>query len=197
MALVTDKHSTLHSWIMQWTVCTSLSHTVCVQSLRRVVMPLAKCWVLTTLPWVVVTTHCHGLTRRVWRCCSDRVEQVNPPELLHVGLIGVWNYLICSSLVNSKCITPRLGLSSVIELWWHMLTAQVHAHGMLLCVCWWYENMSELLHCSRPTRPQEHCPCWVLTLVPCRTPSAPSSPGGACYHAYDTPAPVHPRDSAD
>ena len=44
----------------------------------------------------------------------------------------------------------------VIELRWHMLVAQVHAHGMLLCVCWWYENMSKLFQCSRPTRPQEH-----------------------------------------
>ena len=67
MALATDQHSNFHSSCMQWTVCTSLSYTVCVQSLRHVIVPLAKRLVLTPLPWEVVTTHCHGLTCRVWR----------------------------------------------------------------------------------------------------------------------------------
>ena len=138
---------------MQWTVRTSLPHTVRVQSLQHVIVPLVKCCVLTTLPWEVVTTHCHNLSCWVWRCCSDKIDQVHPPQLRHEGLIGIWNFLICHSLINSECITGRLCLSSVLQLWWLMLVAHVHAHGMLLCVCWRYKNMAELFHCSESARP--------------------------------------------
>ena len=59
MALATDQHSTFHFYSMFWTVWTALPHTMRVQRLRHVIVPLAKCWVLTTLPWEVVGSHCH------------------------------------------------------------------------------------------------------------------------------------------
>ena len=44
MALAPHQYSNLHIWCMQWAVRTSLPHTVRVQSLRHVIVPLAKCY---------------------------------------------------------------------------------------------------------------------------------------------------------
>ena len=71
IASAADQHSTVK--LRRWRLRASRQwrHMMSAQSLRHVVMPVAQRRVITTLPWDVVTSHCHGLTCPIRRCCPD------------------------------------------------------------------------------------------------------------------------------
>ena len=122
-----------------------------VRGVQHVIVPVAQCRIFTTIPWDVVTPHCHGLTRGVRRYGTNAVKRVQPCKLLHEGLVSIFVMLSHITYGNGKHCAHTLLLvnAPLICCWRVVFSSQVRAHSILLCERRWDENKSKLFDCSR------------------------------------------------